>query len=688
MSRLPLRISALLLSFTLGLPGSASALRMRGADAPHVQRALLAGLEENPLLQFPFVNLITTPTEFGYDVNALYLLSEPIAGGELVELLQMQRENNYFGFYVGGKPQLGLQAGDDESVETYSLMKNLKPVEGKIGFPFSAHTHDEPLPWPSPNDYGNDGTTFIGIALPHPSEMLNAEREFIISRSTGLVIEMGRGKPIKQLPFQRQGDDPDQARLLIWREGVTTPAVEVLPVKGHFAFYKSDGRVKQIHRFYKTFAESDVVWVMMVDQHGHWVRVHKDVTVEAVFRDWLEPDDAGAILLAGQGSVQALPEGVGTLIATQAESSGQAGTDIQNLTPASQFLVEGGTSFSGDSFRWVGPNWEVPSAYAYTSQTFNPRSGVTWQLEFIFRTVDTEGIPVQVILSSNQPFQPGDIEGLRQALRVSVHRLDTNQIVPLSQWTSVEGVVGSEHGYSAVRAEAYLKGMKGFASESRIRFVVEMGQAADRNVTLDSAATPVDGTLSVASQRKALPPPDNAGLEENVAIAASEQITSQEIVLERVAKQQFSSRFGQDSRFPTNMSGAWLVPADAGTTAVYVHIVHETLLSSVSQWIQEEVDALPEGFEVHTHLLRPDGSIPLETPGVAVKDRFLELPEFWRDTLSKIMPVLEHQLGQRLPSLAEVVLYAIQGADGRMEKVLGVMRLEDSRGRAVYAFFV
>ncbi len=161
----------------------------------------------------------------------------------------------------------------------------------------------------------------------------------------------------------------------------------------------------------------------------------------------------------------------------------------------------------------------------------------------------------------------------------------------------------------------------------------------------------------------------------------------EETTLEWSPRRQLVERFGE-AAVPLNARWAWLMPAREGTTDVHVHIVHESLAGPIAQWIQEQIHTLPQGFEVHTHVLRTDEMIPLETPGVAIKDRLLDLPDFWKEILHKILPVLEVQLGQSIPPLAEMVLYAFQGPGGSVEKVLGVMRLEDSKGQAVYAFFV
>lgn len=159
----------------------------------------------------------------------------------------------------------------------------------------------------------------------------------------------------------------------------------------------------------------------------------------------------------------------------------------------------------------------------------------------------------------------------------------------------------------------------------------------------------------------------SAGLEETARV-------------ERMAPEEFGRRFPQ-AQWPRGAGGVYLAFAEAASS-VRFYAGHDTLWDSLQQWLDGERSKLPEGMEAY--LLRlPKNAAELQAPGVIVKDWMLTLPYG-----QQVLPELEAAVGEPLPSLPAMILFALKGAGGEVEVVIGVMKLEDAEGRTVFAYFV
>ncbi|MBI3323320.1 MAG: HD domain-containing protein [Candidatus Omnitrophica bacterium] len=152
------------------------------------------------------------------------------------------------------------------------------------------------------------------------------------------------------------------------------------------------------------------------------------------------------------------------------------------------------------------------------------------------------------------------------------------------------------------------------------------------------------------------------------------------VTVERITPEGFAQRF-PEARWWDGAKGVYLAgPETASRVRFYVG--HETLRQQLEEWLRGERAKLPEGMEVY--LLRlPSAAGELRAPGAIVKDWMLKLPYG-----QQILPELEAAVGEPLPSLPTMVLFALKGAGGQVEAVIGVMKLQDAQGNTVYAYFV
>ncbi|GEM_PF-6454794 len=134
--------------------------------------------------------------------------------------------------------------------------------------------------------------------------------------------------------------------------------------------------------------------------------------------------------------------------------------------------------------------------------------------------------------------------------------------------------------------------------------------------------------------------------------------------------------------FPGGISGVYLVPADARSTIRFYS--HDTLLPMLERVVEQEFKNLPEGLTVQPVPLPPTPD-DLKAPGLVAKDRWLSLPESYKQIL---LPIVEMALGDQAPSLLSLVLYALEGKQGEIKAVIGAMTLRDAQGNIWLAFFV
>ncbi len=171
--------------------------------------------------------------------------------------------------------------------------------------------------------------------------------------------------------------------------------------------------------------------------------------------------------------------------------------------------------------------------------------------------------------------------------------------------------------------------------------------------------------------------PTVAGQDEERVVEAKTGPAAVEV--ETVSAEEFQRRF-HGAAVPEGVKRIHLVPGENG---IRIRIfAAPTLLDWLRQTLADELRDLPEGLRVEI-LPLPESAEHLQAPALIAKDWMIELP-----FVQALLPVLEMVLGEPAPSLPTLVLYALRGAGGQVEAVIGVMKLQDAQGNTVYAYFV
>ena len=177
-----------------------------------------------------------------------------------------------------------------------------------------------------------------------------------------------------------------------------------------------------------------------------------------------------------------------------------------------------------------------------------------------------------------------------------------------------------------------------------------------------------------------------AGLEEPAADVQRKQTASGTPAVERMGIGEFADRFGfPRGEIPPTARGAYLLSGLEEGTRINVYPAHETVELTLKRLVAQEAGTLPKGMEVFVLRMKNPGS--LRRPGVIVADWLLDLP-FGKEILTKILPLIEIQLGGRTPSLAQIVLVALKGDAGQAEAVIGALTFQDAQGKICAAWFV
>lgn len=270
------------------------------------------------------------------------------------------------------------------------------------------------------------------------------------------------------------------------------------------------------------------------------------------------------------------------------------------------------------------------------------------------------------------------------------HVVCTNVINPTGGGAARSSLVSTQH--EEAKIQAILSGLVQAARSAKnlyVSFAVVPEEEGDARVRVGELLQTLEGDLQDngldASRFERVPNPVSQGVVSGRIYQFSPPAPAGRgpaAGMEELKPEEFAPRFPQ-ARWPEGARRVYLAEPETASR-VRFYSAHETLWDHLRQWLEREKAKLPEGMEAY--LLRlPAGAADLEAPGAIIKDWMLrkELPY-----AQQILPELETALGEEMPSLPTMILFALKGAGGQVEAVIGVMTLQDAEGNTLFAYFV